>query len=123
MTRFARLAGSFALAALLAACATSRPGPESAPSPFEAGAGVSDEVLLTVENNDFRDASIYALWNGVRKRVGSVTGKTSETFRMQWQSEEIQLQVDFLGSNSDDYISERVPVIQGDHLNFVIMGF
>jgi hypothetical protein len=103
----------------LAGCASS-PTTRASVDPFgDAGAG-SEEVLLTVENNDFRDASIYAIWNGVRRRVGSVTGKTSETFRMEWRSEDIQLEIDFLGGG--DYVSERVPVTQGDHLNFVIMG-
>jgi len=109
-------------AALAAGCATSQT-PDPATDPFDGGGAGREDVLLTVENNDFRDASIYALWNGVRRRVGSVTGKTSETFRMEWRSEEIQLEIDFLGGGSgDDYVSERVPVTQGDHLNFVIMG-
>jgi hypothetical protein len=88
--------------------------------PFDAAGGNSEDVLLTVQNNDFRDASIYAVWNGVRRRVGSVTGMTSETFRMDWRSEEIQLAIDFVGGGG--YMSERVPVTQGDHLDFVIMG-
>jgi hypothetical protein len=117
-----RIFASFAAAALLAGCATSQ-GSDRVTDPFGGGGAASEDVLLTVENNDFRDASIYALWNGMRRRVGSVTGKTSETFRMEWRSEEIQLEIDFLGGGSgDDYVSERVPVMQGDHLNFVIMG-
>jgi hypothetical protein len=116
--RFALL-GSLALA-LLTACASS---PDTGPrtDPFDGGAGAtSDEVLLTVENNDFRDATIYAIWSGLKRRVGTVTGKTSETFRMDWRSEEVQLEIDYLGGGG--YLSERVPVTQGDHLNFVIMG-
>ena len=112
-----RRLASLALALALGGCASS--GLAAREDPF-ANAPRSEEVLLTVQNNDFRDASIYAIWNGVRKRVGSVTGMTSETFRMQWQSEEIQLAIDFLGGG--DYVSERVPVMQGDHLDFVIMG-
>jgi hypothetical protein len=52
--------------------------------------------------------------------VGSVTGMTSQTFRMSWRSEEIQLEIDFVGGGG--YVSERVPVTQGDHLDFVIMA-
>jgi hypothetical protein len=105
--------------ALLTGCASTPETPGNG-DPFGDVGGVSEDVLLTVENNDFRDASIYAIWNGMRRRVGSVTGKTSQTFRMEWRSEEIQLAIDFLGGG--DYVSERVPVTQGDHLNFVIMG-
>jgi len=108
--------GSLALAALVAGCASVQ---EPRPDPFSASP-TSDEVWLTVENNDFRDATIHAVWNGVRRRVGTVTGKTSETFRMDWRSEDVQLAIDFLGGGG--YLSERVPVTQGDHLNFVIMG-
>ncbi len=116
-----RLVAVSSLALLLGACAAGAPGTSTRTDPFEAAAGrESDEVLLTVQNNDFRDASIYAVWNGVRKRVGSVTGMTSETFRMRWQSEEIQLSIDFVGGGG--YTSERVPVTQGDHLDFVIMA-
>jgi hypothetical protein len=45
---------------------------------------------------------------------------TSQTFRMSWQSEEIQLEIDFVGGGG--YVSERVPVTQGDHLDFVILA-
>ncbi|MGE0160924.1 MAG: hypothetical protein AB7T31_16095 [Gemmatimonadales bacterium] len=108
------------LALVLGGCASSGPASQPQVDPFSARGAGSEDVLLTVQNNDFRDASIYALWNGVRRRVGSVTGMTSETFRMEWRSEEIQLAIDFVGGG--DYVSERVPVTQGDHLDFVIMG-
>jgi len=115
------IAGLFA-AALSTGCGSSQSA-DPARDPFGGRGAAGEDVLLTVENNDFRDASIYALWNGMRRRVGSVTGKTTETFRMEWRSEEIQLEIDFLGGgDGDDYVSERVPVTQGDHLNFVIMG-
>lgn len=108
------------LALAAAGCAAGAPGSSPTVDPFAAADGQTDQVLLTVQNNDFRDASIYAIWNGVKKRVGSVTGMTSETFRMQWQSEDIQLEIDFVGGGG--YVSERVPVTQGDHLDFVIMA-
>lgn len=114
----ARLIWTLVLMLTVGGCAAGAPGSPTRRDPFDAAG--TDEVRLTVQNMDFRDASIYALWNGVKRRVGSVTGMTSETFRMQWQSEEIQLQVDFVGGGG--YVSERVPVTQGDHLDFVIMA-
>lgn len=113
--------GTVLMALGMAACASmSEPAERAADDPFEvARGGGTDEVLLTVENNDFRDATIYVLWNGARRRAGTVTGKTSETFRMEWRSEWVQLEVDFLGGGG--YTTERVDVVQGDHLNFVIM--
>jgi hypothetical protein len=111
------LAVALLVAVMAGACATGRRAPEG--DPFDARGGLDEDVLLTVENNDFRDASVYALWNGVRRRVGSVTGKTTQTFRMEWLSEFIQFHVDFLGQG--EYRSEVVPVDRGDHLNFVIL--
>ena len=110
------LVTALAVGALLAAsgCATSE---EQTGRAFD---GSDDEVLLTVENNDFADANIHVLWNGVRTRAGMVVGKTSETFRLPWRSEWAQIEVDFVGPR-EDYHSERFSVDPGDHLNFVIM--
>jgi len=105
-------------AILAGACSTSAEQPVA--NPFDARRGDTEDVLLTVENNDFRDATIYVYWNGMRTRAGTVTGKTSETFRMEWKGEWVQLGVDFLGRGG--YTTERVDVLRGDHLNFVIMG-
>lgn len=83
-------------------------------------AGRSEQkVLLTVENNDFRDAAIYAHWNGLRDRVGMVVGKTTQTFEMTWRNNEIQFQVDFIGGGG--FWSDRIDVWEGDHLSFVIL--
>jgi len=113
--------GTVLLALGMAGCASmSEPAAQGARDPFEVARSGTDDVLLTVENNDFRDATIYVLWNGARRRAGAVTGKSTETFRMEWRSEWVQLQVDFLGGGG--YTTERVDVLQGDHLNFVIMS-
>jgi len=106
--------------ALLAAsaCATTRGDTGANAGPFAEGAW-SEEALLTVENNDFRDATIDVYWNGMRTRAGVVTGKTTETFELRWRSEWVRLGVDFLGSGG--YETELVPVDPGDHLSFTIM--
>jgi hypothetical protein len=88
-------------------------------SPFDE-ARWSQQVLLTVQNNEFMDATIHARWNGLRERVGMVTGKTSQTFRMEWRGEYIRLEIGFIGSR-EGYTSELVGVSPGDHLDFVIM--
>ena len=105
------------IALLVSACATT-PEQSADGSPFESR-GWSEEVLLTVENNDFRDATIDLYWNGMRTRAGIVAGKSTETFRVRWRSEWARIGVDFLGSGG--YETEEVPVDPGDHLNFTIM--
>lgn len=105
--------GTLLLALSGTACGTTQAANPFEPAPHD------EDVFLTVENNDFRDATIYAYWNGVRDRVGMVVGKTSETFRMEWRSEEIQLGIDFVGGGG--YRTETLDVWSGDHLNFVIL--
>ena len=113
----------FAVAVVLIA-STSAGCASGGPNPFEApGSGGSDsgyeDVRLTVENRDFRDATIYAYWNTSRRRVGFVVGKTSHTFQMRWLAEEVYLEVDFVGRGG--FRSDVIPVSPGDHLNFLIM--
>jgi hypothetical protein len=111
-------AGSLAaLAVASSACAGSRQTVRA--DPF--GAGTSEQVLLTVHNNDFRDAVVYAYWNGLKQRVGMVTGTKSQTFTLRWQGEWIELGIDFIGTVGETR-SERIGVTQGDHLDYVILG-
>ena len=97
-------------------CATAG---EQADNPY---GGTGDDILLTVQNNDFADATINVLWNGARTRAGMVVGKTSETFRLPWRNEWAQIEVDFIGPRGGGFQSERVAVNPGDHLDFVIMA-
>ena len=80
-----------------------------------------DTVLVTVTNHEFQDAVIYANWKGLRRRVGMVVGKTTETFRVTWRTNEIQLEADFIGGG--ELISEPIPVWAGEHIDFVILPF
>ena len=96
-----------------AACATGQR------NVFEAVRRVDEAVLLSVENNDFRDATIYAYWTGAKSRVGMVIGKTTKTFRMRWRNDEIRLEVDFVGGGG--FLSETIDVRPGEDVNFVIL--
>ncbi|MSR35280.1 MAG: hypothetical protein EXR95_01380 [Gemmatimonadetes bacterium] len=85
------------------------------------GRGKPEQVRLTVQNNRFEDASIYAMWNGGRRnRLGLATGTTSSTFTFDWVSDVIQLEVDFIAA--DGYTVDPIEVSPGDHLDLVIMG-
>lgn len=111
---FRTLALGLALVMAPTACATGR----ATENPFRTGRTGDEEVRLTVRNNDYRDATIYAYWNGARDRVGMVVGKTEETFTLRWRGEEIQLEVDFIAGGR--YRTEVVSVYRGDHLEFHI---
>ncbi len=102
------------LALISGACASRAP----VPSPF--AEGVEATILLTVDNQDYRDATVYANWNGVRQRVGMVIGKTTETFTVPWREYEVGLEVDFVGGG-ELKVADRMPVLPGDHIEFLIM--
>ena len=113
--RPAAAASVVALALLAVACA-----PRNAePVPFT-GAGADPTMLLTVDNQDYRDATVYANWNGVNHRVGTVTGKTTETFTIAWRDYQVRLEVDFLGGG-EMKLGDLIAVQPGEHLDFVIM--
>lgn len=70
----------------LIACGTSR---RTAPSPFDGtageGSGAEDPIRVEVQNINFNDITVWAVRpGGQRTRLGRVTGKTDETFRIQW---------------------------------------
>ena len=108
----------FLIASTYAGCASGGPNPFQGPGSGGSDSGYED-VRLTVENRDFRDATIYAYWNTSRRRVGFVVGKTSRTFEMRWLAEEVQFEVDFVGRGG--FRSEVLGVSPGDHLSFLIM--
>ena len=103
-------------ASLLMGCARA---PRSAPL-FGAVRG-SGTVIVTIENNDFKDAVIYANWQGsIRKRVGMAIGKTSQTFTIAWESWVVQFDADFIAGGTLPF--EPIDVNEGDHLDLVIMN-
>lgn len=128
MTWFGRRAAStyLAVCVVTTGCAGGRQLEQG--NPF-GGAGSSEEVLVTVHNHDVRNATVYAYWNGMKERVGTVLAMKSETFRMKWRYEEVQLGYEFIGRRAtgggtdyvDGYRSELISVSQGDHLDFVIL--
>ena len=101
-----------------AACAGGTAGPD----PFTSGpGGRAAPVLLTVDNQDFRDATIYANWSGRKRRLGTVTGETSRTFEMEWLDYELSIEVDFLGGGEIN-TGQRISVLPGEHIDYIIMA-
>ncbi len=79
--RIAPILGLFALGG----CVASR---GSTPSPFEGGgrqgSSAEDPIQVHVQNLNFNDITVWAMREGQRIRLGRVTGKTDEAFRVQW---------------------------------------
>lgn len=105
-------------ASLLLGCSrSSRPTPM-----FGAARGSgSGSVTVTIQNQDFKDATIYANWAGMaRHRVGLAVGKTSQTFIIAWRSEVVQFDADFIAGRT--FAFEPISVYEGDHLDLIIMN-
>jgi hypothetical protein len=94
-------------------------GRGTAPAAF-GDASENPVVTITVQNDDYSDATIYANWRGVRRRVGMVIGKTTETFVTPWRDYDVVLEVDFVGGGGMRAAAE-FSVNPGDHLDFIIM--
>ena len=82
-------------------------------------AGQGNDVQITVENQNFKDADVYAIWNGGnRDRLGMVTGNSTQTFTAPWKAGDVRIEVDFIAG--DDVVTESMAVFQGDHIQVTI---
>jgi len=111
----ATLVGALVIAT--AACSLFRVNTES-PSPFDESG--PSTIQITVDNQDFRDATLWANWNGTKQRIGAVTGKTTETFTTPWRDYQVRLEVDFIGGGT---LPSREPILvsAGEHIDFIIL--
>ena len=77
---------------LLVACASSRA------DPFDEGGG---SIRIEVDNQNFQDATLYALSSTGRRRLGRVTGKSQGEFTMDWNfSDPLRIHIDLLAAGS-----------------------
>ena len=57
-------------------------------------------VRIDVVNNNFQDATLYALWTGQRSHLGIVPGKGEATYVLPWpRSFELQIEIDLLAGD------------------------
>lgn len=88
MTRIHRWA--VVMAACAAGACASGPVPDSGPP-----------VVIEVQNNNFQDATVYAVRDGERQRLGVVIGKTDDAFTIPWRpGMVVRLEVRFLGGGA-----------------------
>ena len=110
-----RAAGSALLALMLVAAGCASSGEDA----FDRSSAQAQEAMLTAENQNFSDATIYAVWDaGNRQRLGMVTGLTSQTFELDIKGSELRLQVDFIAGG--EFMSDRIMVNPGDHVQVTI---
>jgi hypothetical protein len=100
---------------LLASCALlghkSKDEPEEPRKPTQ--------ITLHVENQNFYDATIYAMASGgERQRLGNVTGNSQATFTFRWLHDELRVVIQLLAGRSG--VTQTIPTNPGDTLNLVI---
>ncbi len=76
-------------------------------------------LTLHVENQNFYDATLYALArSGERQRLGVVTGNSQATFSFRWLQDEVRVVIQLLAGGST--ATEPILVNPGDSLNLII---
>lgn len=112
MTRLLQRMMVLTLALVGAGCASAGARP--------AGEVAARDVQLTVENQRFSDAVVYAVWGaGPRDRLGTVTGKTTQTFATPVRrGGDMRVEVHFVGGG--DLVAESMGAFEGDEFHFVI---
>ena len=101
------------------ACASSARAvaPFATPSPDrEPG---EERIVFTIDNRDYRDATVNAWWDGLRTRVGSVGGNSTQTFRVRWRGDRLYFALDFIAGG--EIRSQGLIVSPGDHVQLNIL--
>lgn len=76
-------------------------------------------LTLHVENQNFYDATLYALArSGEQQRLGIVTGNSQGTFTFRWSQDELRVLIRLLAGGSA--ATDPILVSPGDSLNLVI---
>ena len=75
---------------------------QSSQNPFDGSLEQQQEerLRIQVQNMNFNDATIFAVSSGQRARLGTVTGKTDQDFRLEWNfAHPISFEIDIVGGS------------------------
>lgn len=77
------------------------------------------QIRIQVTNLNFQDATLHALRGGERHRLGTVTGKGSATYTLDWRTPlPLQLEVDLLAGGR--CTTRPITLDPGDEVQFQI---
>ena len=111
-----RVAGLLLVATLLGCSAGSLRD-----DPFDSPSARPDFVRLQVINQNFQQATVTVVSEGMRTRLGRVGGKSESTFRVRWPNSRImRLHVQLLAGS--DFQTPPLTVDPGDALELVIQN-
>ena len=80
---------------------------------------VRRDFVIEVDNDNFHDATVYAVRSGYRQRLGFVSGNRTETFKFRWPDGDLRIEIKLLAVGS--YYSQIMSVDQGDELRLTIL--
>jgi len=104
-----------AACALMVGCG----GRTDTPNPFETASSGGGEIEIRVENLNFNDATLHALADGTRLRMGRVSGKSNASFRVDWPFvRDLSIEISLLASS--DYTTRRITVSPGESVRLMI---
>jgi hypothetical protein len=69
-------------------------------------------VKIHVENLNFYDATVYAVWRSDRRRLGVVNGNGRQSFSSDWIGPDVTLEIELLAGRR--YRSDTIGVSPGD---------
>ena len=105
---------------LLTACSSGGAVPDAdnpfRPSEFE---GRGRQIDVYVDNLNFADATLLALHEGGRIRLGRVGGKSEGTFSLAWPGvRDLRIQIDLLAG--DHFTTPPISVSPGDRVSLIV---
>lgn len=115
----ARRRSRFGLAALALLIAAPACFSSATPSPFRGEGEGRGRLEIRVDNISFNDATIFALTQSRRMRLGVVSGKSSQRFTIEWEGlQDIQIEVDLLASQR--FVSPMFSLAPGEALDIQV---
>jgi len=103
----------------LTSCAARSGSPDAE---WNGGNETSGEIRIDVLNHNFSDATIWAvIRESSRRRLGVVTGKTDETYVLEWDfTQPLRLEIDLLAGSR--CLTRPIDVDPGDILQLEIQA-
>ena len=89
--------------------------------PFSGGGAAAAQIRIHIRNLNFYDATITALGDTGRRRLGTVSGNQSATFTMPWTfTGSLRLEVDLLAGGT--CTTDAITVNPGDDVDLQIQS-
>ena len=102
--------GMIALMFVVAGCGLLGGGSQAAPR--------GHELTLNVKNQNYYDATLYALYQSRRQQIGTVNGMSERAFSLDWGHPDIRIEIYLLSVGS--HFTEPMFIEDGDELELVI---